>query len=192
MAMSSGGSGTTPCHCVYALKANNTLEFWKYDLHLDKWTQLEDMPAANSGKRAKGGAALCYCECPIDPLFALKGNNTLDFYEYFPSPTFQTLATPAADNATGAKTLPGADFKLTVSPNPFSNATIIRYTLPRPGNATLSLYDITGQLVSTLATGYHNAGASSFIVHRSSLSSGIYVLRLSTETTTLTQKLIIE
>jgi len=51
---------------------------------------------------------------------------------------------------------------------------------------------VTGTLVSTLTSGYHNAGASSFIVHRSSFARGIYVLRLEWADQATTRKLIIE
>jgi serine protease AprX len=82
--------------------------------------------------------------------------------------------------------------KLAVVPNPFSNATTISYSLPKPGDVSLKLYDVTGQLVKVLASGYHNAGTSSFLVPRSSLSSGIYMLKLVTENSSTTEKLIIE
>ena len=83
-------------------------------------------------------------------------------------------------------------FALRTFPNPFTNATTISYSLPKAGNVSLRLYDVTGKLVTTLASGYHEAGTSSFIVHRSSFSSGIYLLKLQTETSTTTAKLIVE
>jgi hypothetical protein len=85
-----------------------------------------------------------------------------------------------------------ADFRLQIAPNPFSGAATITYSLPQAGNISLKLYDVSGTLVTTLTSGYHNAGASSFILHPSSLSKGIYVLKLETETATTTEKLIIE
>jgi hypothetical protein len=90
---------------------------------------------------------------------------------------------------------------LRISPNPFSGAATITYSLPQAGNIALKLYDVTGKLVTTLTSGYHNAGASSFVVvpagtakreHRSSFARGIYVLKLETGNTTTTTKLIIE
>jgi hypothetical protein len=55
----------------------------------------------------------------------------------------------------------------------------------------LKLYDITGKLVSTLASG-RSAGAASLRLEASNLSTGLYVLKLTTTTATLTQKLIVE
>jgi hypothetical protein len=79
-----------------------------------------------------------------------------------------------------------------IAPNPFSNATKVSYSLPNAGNVSLKLYDVTGKMVATLATGYHNAGTSSVTVSRSSFASGIYLLKLETDNSTTTSKLIIE
>jgi hypothetical protein len=87
---------------------------------------------------------------------------------------------------------PAPVVSLTVAPNPATNATTVSYTLLKAGTASLKFYDVTGQLVQVLTDGYHNAGTSSFILHPSSLSSGIYLLELETGNTTTTKKLIIE
>ena len=181
------------CHrnTAYALKGNNTQEFWKYASDSNKWQQAEDMPIGG-GKRVKGGGALVYAAQPAPALHALKGNNTLEFWSYGLATYDRLEAASFKPQAQGSVKPQASSFKLEVNPNPFAGATVIRYTLPKPGNATLSLYDITGQLVTTLASGHHNAGASSLSLQASSLPAGIYVLRLSTETTTLTQKLIVE
>jgi hypothetical protein len=82
--------------------------------------------------------------------------------------------------------------ELRATPNPSAGSATIAYSLPRAGNMSLKLYDVTGQLVTTLGSGYHRAGASSLRLSPSSLSSGIYLLRLATENTTLTRKLVVE
>jgi len=46
--------------------------------------------------------------------------------------------------------------------------------------------------VTTLADGYHDAGASSLKLQASSLPAGIYIIRLESNNATTTQKLIIE
>ena len=43
-------------------------------------------------------------------------------------------------------------------PNPFKNRTTISYKLPKPVNANLSIYNITGQRVKTLVNGIKPAG----------------------------------
>jgi hypothetical protein len=184
-------SGTVPefqrsAGCLYALKGGNTQEFWKYVADSDRWTQKEDMPLGG-GKRVKGGGALV---TGGGVLFALKGNNTLEFWQYTPGAM-------SNDEVRMTNTMTGSGVRtstlaLHTSPNPFSGMTTIRYSLPNAGNISLKLYDVTGKFVSTLASGYHNAGASSFVVHRSSFARGVYVLKLETGNSTATTKLIIE
>jgi hypothetical protein len=91
----------------------------------------------------------------------------------------------------GRQALP-VPFSFTIVPNPFASATTISYSLPNAGNVNLKLYDVTGKLLTTLATGYHKAGTSAVTVSRSSLASGVYLLRLETDNSTATSKLIVE
>ncbi len=67
---------------VFALKGNNTSEFYRYHVAADSWYALESIPfAAEKRKRVKKGAALCYDR--YDTLvFALKGNGTSEFWRY--------------------------------------------------------------------------------------------------------------
>jgi YVTN family beta-propeller protein len=172
---------------VYCLKGGGTREFWTWQADSDKWTQLEDMPAGG-GKPVKGGGALTRAN---DKLYAFKGNNTLEFYSYAPASAVSSEQIAGSSAQTGdAQRAPA--FSLSVSPTLFRAGATIHYSLPRAGNYSLKLYDITGQLVTTLASGYHNAGTSSLRLSPSSLSSGIYVLKLTTDGATTTVKLIVE
>jgi hypothetical protein len=179
---------------LFALKGGNTNEFWKYDADSDKWTQQEDMPVGG-GKRVKGGGSMSarmFNPQPEPPgdLFAFRGNNTPEFYTYQLSSLVarpQPLAHGSLQSAISEQ--PPA---LQIVPNPFTNATTISYTLPTPGNISLKLYDVTGKLVATLASGHQDAGTSLFALRSSHLSAGIYLLQLETDNTNLTQKLIIE
>jgi hypothetical protein len=174
---------------LYAQKGGNTFEFWTYAADSDRWVQYPDVPMG-TGKKVKGGGALVYATGP-NALYEFKGNNTLDFFKY----GFSTYSLPLAGSTQGGVMTASLDAQhsaLRIAPNPFTNTTTINYTLPRAGNVSLKLYDVTGTLVTTLASGHRNAGTSSFIVHRSSLSSGIYMLKLESDNTTATAKLIIE
>jgi hypothetical protein len=177
--------GTT----LYALKGGNTQEFWSYQSDSDRWVQKQDIPLGG-GKRVKGGGALTYAVLP-HALYALKGNNTLEFYRYGLSGKCE-VGSMNYEVQSSSLIPHNSDFRLQIAPNPFSGAATITYSLPQAGNVALKLYDVTGTLKATLTSGYHNAGASSFILHPSSLSKGIYLLKLETETTTTTEKLIIE
>lgn len=66
-------------------------------------------------------------------------------------------------------------------PNPFNGHTSIMYSLPRPGNVKIFIYNLKGQLVNTLVNddkpdGYHSA---EWIAEN--IRSGIYFYKLSVE-----------
>lgn len=78
-------------------------------------------------------------------------------------------------------------------PNPTggSQYTTIRFTLPRRTNVTLSLYDLNGRLIQTLATGNRDAGTHAIPFDPSKLSTGLYYYKLQTEDFTDTKKMTV-
>lgn len=78
-------------------------------------------------------------------------------------------------------------------PNPTggSQYTTIRFTLPRRTNVTLSLYDLSGRLIQTLATGNRDAGTHAIPFDPSRLSTGLYYYKLQTEDFTDTKKMTV-
>ena len=88
---------------------------------------------------------------------------------------------------------------LSVFPNPCPGKAGITYSLPLSGNVSLKLYDVAGELQTTLIGGRRAAGSyvlsfrnSDLGIGHSRLARGVYLLRLETGNTTLTRKLIIE
>lgn len=87
---------------------------------------------------------------------------------------------------------PGA-YRLQAMPNPFREEVAVRFSLPRAGAATLEVFNLDGQRVAALHSGYLEAGRQDFRWNGADgsgqqLSSGIYLVRLQTEDGTLTQK----
>lgn len=64
-------------------------------------------------------------------------------------------------------------------PNPFNPATVIRYEVPEPMTVKLQVFNILGQLVSTLIDQSQPAGYHEVTFNASSLPSGVYVYRLT-------------
>ncbi|HEY6170796.1 MAG TPA: T9SS type A sorting domain-containing protein [Candidatus Kapabacteria bacterium] len=58
-------------------------------------------------------------------------------------------------------------------PNPVTDLTTIRYTLPESGNATLVLYDVLGKKIATLFEGTQEKGTHLFSFTPKSISTGI-------------------
>ncbi|HEX9973816.1 MAG TPA: T9SS type A sorting domain-containing protein, partial [bacterium] len=65
-------------------------------------------------------------------------------------------------------------------PNPCSKATYFFYTLPEAMSITLSIYNISGELVTRLFSGYQEAGKHLISLIPGSVSSGIYFFQVHT------------
>lgn len=76
-------------------------------------------------------------------------------------------------------------------PNPFNPSTEIAFDLVEQSRVTLSVYDITGRLVATLANGQMSAGRHNVSFDGSSLSAGVYFYKLEAGTNTAVRKLML-
>jgi len=76
-------------------------------------------------------------------------------------------------------------------PNPFNPVTNIRFSIPKNGNASLKIYDVTGKLVDTYLDGYVTAGYYNAEINGSELSSGVYFYTLKSEGFTETKKMML-
>jgi hypothetical protein len=93
----------TAAGTIYGLKGNNTLEFYAYGLVSDTWTSRESMPRlGTSGKRkaVKKGASMAGCGGKV---YAVKGNNTLEFWRYDPHAEGASKWISRADVPVGAR-----------------------------------------------------------------------------------------
>jgi hypothetical protein len=186
---------------VYALKGDNTDEFWMYKCDDRAWYTETQIPAGS--KAVKGGGALVCGKAPM-ALYALRGNNTLEFWEYGPVVTdlFALSARHEIKDVQDQSAVHTSQFALSITPDPTSQFALrspqsaISYSLPKAGSINLALYDVSGRLVGTIASGYHPAGtySHSLLATHYSLVSGVYVLRLSSdaEGSSLCRKLVIE
>jgi hypothetical protein len=174
---------------VYAVKGGNTVEFWKFMADSNTWTESGSIPAG-SGKNVKGGGAIVYAPSQV-ALYVTKGNNTPDFFRYGLAFDFAVTATPAQPNATGtASSL--TTYELAASPNPFTGVLAISYALPKPGDVSLRVFDVSGKLVTTLYQGYAGAGRYTARLDGNRLARGIYLLKFTSSGYTSTSKLILE
>jgi len=173
---------------VYALKGNNTSEFWSYRADSGRWSVRQSVPIA-SGKKVKAGGALV---AAASALYALKGNGTLEFYCFLGDE--DTVLSGKLGGIAGRNNLLGLRPRLSVSPNPFAAFATVRYALPRAGNASLKLFDISGRLARVLASGFYPAGAYQLVIARdqSRLAAGIYLLELRAGEVRLTRKLVLQ
>ena len=76
-------------------------------------------------------------------------------------------------------------------PNPFNATTTLRFTVPRAGQTTLRLYDITGREVAVLVNQQQNAGEHTVSFDGSRLATGLYFARLEAAGQMQTRKLVL-
>jgi len=76
-------------------------------------------------------------------------------------------------------------------PNPFNPSTTISFELGQAGNIQLSLYDLSGRLVTNMFNGYMEAGYNTYKLNAQNLASGMYFYVLTTDNSIQTRKLAI-
>jgi serine protease AprX len=92
----------------------------------------------------------------------------------------------------GSQGLETGVLRLAARPNPFTGTTTLSYSLPLSGKVSLRLYNVTGSLVTTVSQGSAGAGNYTTTLDATKLAKGIYVLKLVTENSSTTEKLVIE
>lgn len=95
------------------------------------------------------------------------------------------------------RTISNSSFKLGQNfPNPFNPATSLAYTLSKPGQVRLSVYDVTGREINRLVDSYQFVGThtvrwNSNDAEGSMLPSGVYFARLQVDGDVQTSKMIL-
>jgi hypothetical protein len=82
------------------------------------------------------------------------------------------------------------------APNPLRDCTMISFSSAEPGNVTVSIYSVTGQLVTTLADGWTEAGAHKVVWKGTDqagepVARGVYLCRIETGTRSATTKVVV-
>jgi len=76
-------------------------------------------------------------------------------------------------------------------PNPFNPTTMIKYEVPENSNVLMRVYDVSGRLVKEVVNEYKHAGVYYLEFNASSLSSGVYYYRMTSDTFSDTKKMIL-
>jgi len=79
-----------------------------------------------------------------------------------------------------------------VSPNPINNQTTINYSLIDLSDVTISLYDVTGKLMTVLSDGNQNAGNYSLPLNlKAKVKPGVYFVKMNTGKTQHTERVLL-
>ena len=76
-------------------------------------------------------------------------------------------------------------------PNPFNPATQIRFTVPKAGIVTLTVYDVLGQQIVTLIDGRQEPGDHSISWNALNVPSGVYFFRIVAGDFVQTKKMVL-
>lgn len=93
------------------------------------------------------------------------------------------------EGRTSAQNPPSGVWLGQAEPTPFVASARIVYGLPQPGEVRLTVYDVRGRLVRTLAEGTLPPGTHRVSV--SGLGSGVYFYRLEAGNTSLTRRMVV-
>jgi hypothetical protein len=76
-------------------------------------------------------------------------------------------------------------------PNPFNPVTTINFSLPVAGNVKLSLYNLLGEELKTLVSGFNEAGIHTINFNANDLQSGLYLYKIEAGTFVQTRKMMV-
>jgi hypothetical protein len=175
---------------IYAFKGGNTTEFWRYFPLGDSWHKQDDIPlVGTSGSRKKVKAGGSLAGYPGTGVYAFKGNKSNEFWRYTPYEV-AAGAQPSRDGVTaGSSVIGGVSFA--IAPNPLSGGlATVRYSLPKAGLATLSVFDVAGRTVLSQTIAAGRSGTASLDLRK--LEAGVYLVKVTTEGYSTTQKLVVE
>jgi hypothetical protein len=112
---------------------------------------------------------------PIRRMKAALGYNIIAAGQYGTILKYGLNMTSTGNNNTGVP----SKFNLEQNfPNPFNPNTNIKFSIPEHGNVKLTVFDITGRIVTELANGNMNAGNYEMNFDGTGISSGVYFYRL--------------
>jgi hypothetical protein len=77
-------------------------------------------------------------------------------------------------------------------PNPASGTATVIYELAQEQNVKVEVMNLMGETLSATELGISSAGKHKFTIHAENLASGIYMVRFSTNTSSMTQRLVIQ
>jgi len=174
------------------------------------WTELQPLPTNNAQPNRPGDRQFVTSSGPFtlppgestELLVALvwaQGTNYLDSVRKLKNIVANMQTTPSSYLASGYR--PELNEPVTPIPeevlgfdqnfpNPFTNSTTLRYSLPKTMQVRLAVYDILGREVAVLAEGSQDAGIYTRELNAAQLAPGVYYARIELDHLQFTKKLI--
>ncbi|MEP7264479.1 MAG: T9SS type A sorting domain-containing protein [Bacteroidota bacterium] len=81
---------------------------------------------------------------------------------------------------------------ITAYPNPFSQLTTINFTVDQTSTVIVSIYDLTGKIISQTKEQTYSKGNNQLFIPRNNLKNGIYIAEIKTNNAAQKVKLIVQ
>jgi hypothetical protein len=144
---------------------------------LEKWEKVGFVPGNGNSNSPKMYSFVDFYPPTGNIQYRLKQIDTDGKYEYYPTIAELSYSITGIKN----KQMP-SDFCLQQNyPNPFNPVTVIGYQLPSVCRVELKVYDILGNVVSTLVNEQKQPGYYSIEFNAGSLPSGIYLFKMTAD-----------
>jgi hypothetical protein len=149
---------------------------------LNSWGNSYNIPESNFSRRFSNAAInmLHYGSTGMPKTVVLGGSNHSVFYNI--NNTIDATALQNAINlaltSTGVPEVGGAFTGISVGPNPSSDQSTLKFTLGKPQNVSVEVYNLQGRRLQTVDYGKLTTGAHELKVETGALASGTYLLRL--------------
>lgn len=172
----------------YSLEEGYDYVYFQVSTNGEQWITLEEFNGSQNSWIQKTYNLYAYLD---EPYVALRFNFYSD--EYVTEDGF--YVDDINLEVTGGTTLVSPNLSrekmLQISPNPFSENTVINYLNSAAGQVKLTLLDSKGQLILTLADEYKSAGKYTYTLNASGFTPGLYLLRVQTATGVQVSKLTV-
>ncbi len=163
------------------------------------WRQFITNPADVFGPVAKNWASIQGYPVPENLAYsnvtlqtAGQGNYALGDLNWYPAQLKEWEAGQTVNAVKQIKPEIPAQFSLSQNyPNPFNPSTEIRVSLASPGNMSLTIYNVLGQVVDVVEQGYKPAGTYIYNVNMDRFASGVYFYSLHEGSNLLTKKMLL-
>jgi len=101
---------------------------------------------------------------------------------------FDWFGNTAIEEKPGREIFPGF---VRLAPNPSRDLAKLSYNIKKDGNVRIALFNATGRLVETFADGHRTVGSYTTQINVSSVSSGVYFLKVISPDGTFTRRLTV-
>jgi len=134
------------------------------------------------------GYSVTLTDTQTGTVYPLTGNASIDVTLTSDAPKTFILTATRQKPVSVAETGPVALNVKNIFPNPFNPATTISFDVNKAGKVTMNVYNVSGQLVETLVNANMLAGSHQVVWNAAKLSSGVYIVRITSNGFTATRK----